>query len=292
MWSLDNSYRKQKSVVSGVFGGGDDSGKKAARAQQEANQASIDEMKRQFNITQENIAPFMEAGQGAIPGVEAGATVGGLDEMLAQIFSSDIFGSLVDERQRGVQGQLAAGGLTRSGTAMQEAARVPTDLGLMLEEMLSGRQTNLMNTGLNAAVGLGDFGQANSGGIASLLSQSGQARSSGIITDQQAQAQSGQNMLNAAATIGSMFLSGGSGGLFGFSDPRLKINVEQVSDIKGLNVYQWDWTPETKGTLVEGCATIGFMADEVQEKYPQHIHEFGGFMVVDYPALLDELEAA
>tara|TARA_R110000787_G_scaffold194120_1_gene305724 strand:+ start:30752 stop:31606 length:855 start_codon:yes stop_codon:yes gene_type:complete len=284
MWSLDNSYRKQKSVVSGVFGGGDDSGKKAARAQQEANQASIDEMKRQFNITQENIAPFMEAGQGAIPGVEAGATVGGMDEMLAQIFNSDIFGSLVGERERAVQGQLAAGGLTRSGTAMTEAARVPTDLGLMLEQLLSGRQTNLMNTGLNAAVGLGQMGQQNSANIGNTMSASGNAISSGIITDAQAKAQGSQNLLNTAATIGSMFM--------GFSDPRLKINVEPVADIKGLNVYQWDWTPETKGTLVEGCATIGFMADEVKEKYPQHIHEFGGFMVVDYPALLDELEAA
>jgi len=284
MWSLDNSYRKQKSVVSGVFGGGDDSGKKAANAQVQANQASIDEMKRQFGITQENIAPFLQAGQGAIPGVEAGATVGGMDEMLAQIFNSDIFGSLVDERQRGVQGQLAAGGLTRSGTALTEAARVPTDLGLMLEQMLNSRQSSLMNTGLNAATGLGQMGQQNSANIGNMLSASGNAVSSGIITDAQAKAQGQQNMLNTAATIGSMFM--------GFSDPRLKINVEPVADIKGLNVYQWDWAPETKGSLVEGCATIGFMADEVQEKYPQHIHEFGGFMVVDYPALLDELEAA
>ena len=264
-------------------GKGDKSGKKAAQAQVQANQASIDEMKRQFGITQENIAPFLQAGQGAVPGVEAGATVGGMDEMLAQIFNSDIFGSLVDERQRGVQGQLAAGGLTRSGTAMQEAARVPTDLGLMLEQMLNGRQTNLMNTGLNAATGLGQMGQQNSANIGNMMSASGNAISSGIITDAQAKAQGQQNMLNTAATIGSMFM--------GFSDPRLKENVEQVSSIHDLNVYQWDWTPETKGTLVDGCSNIGFMADEVQDKYPQHVGEFGGFMIIDYPALLDELEA-
>lgn len=273
-------------------GKGDKAGKRAAEAQVQANDASIAEMRRQFDTTQQNIAPFLQAGQGAVPGVEAGATVGGMDEMLAQIFNSDIFGSLVDERTRAVEGQLAAGGQMRSGLGLQEAARVPTDLGLMLEQMLNGRQTNLMNTGLSAATGLGQLGQNNSANIGNMLSQSGQAMSSGIITDQQAKAQGQQNMLNTAATIGSMFMSGGGGGLFGFSDPRLKINVEPVADIKGLNVYQWDWTPETKGTLVEGCATIGFMADEVQEKYPQHIHEFGGFMVVDYPALLDELEAA
>ena len=272
-------------------GKGDKAGKRAAEAQVQANDASIAEMRRQFDTTQKNIAPFLQAGQGAVPSVEAGSTVGGLDEMLAQIFNSDIFGSLVDERQRGVQGQLAAGGLTRSGTAMQEASRVPTDLGLMLEQMLNGRQTNLMNTGLNAATGLGQMGQNNSANIGNMMSQSGQATSSGIITDQQAKAQGQQNMLNTAATIGSMFLTGGASGLFGFSDPRLKENVEQVSSIHDLGVFQWDWAEFTKGTLVDGCATIGFMADEVQEKYPQHVGEFGGFMIIDYPALLDELEA-
>lgn len=265
-------------------GKGGSSGKRAANAQVQANQASINEMRRQFDTTQQNITPFLQAGQGAIDGVESGATVGGMDEMLAQIFNSDIFGSLVGERERAVQGQLAAGGQMRSGMGLQEAARVPTDLGLMLEQMLNGRQQNLMQTGLGAATGLGQMGQNNSANIGNMMSQSGDAISSGIITDQQAKAKGQQNMLNTAATIGGMFM--------GFSDPRLKINVEPVADIKGLNVYQWDWAPETKGTMVDGCATIGFMADEVQEKYPQHIHEFGGFMVVDYPALLDELEAA
>ncbi len=261
------------------FGGGD-SGKKAARAQTEANNASIAEMRRQFGITQENIAPFLQAGQGAVPGVVQGSTIGGLDERLAQIFNSDIFGSMVDQRQRAVEGQLSAGGLTRSGTAMQEAARVPTDIGLMLEQMLNGRETNLMNTGLNSAVGLSQMGQQNSGSIANMMSQSGQATSSGIITDAQSKAQSQQNTLATVATVAAMF----------FSDPRLKENVEQISTIHNLSLNQWDWKPETKGTLVEGCSNIGFMADEVKEKYPHHIYEFGGFMVVDYPALLDELE--
>ena len=264
-------------------GKGDDSGSKAADAQVQANQASIDEMKRQFGITQKNIAPWLEAGKEALGATQQSATPQGLDALLSQIFNTDIFGSLVDKRTRAVEGQLAAGGLTRSGTALQEAARVPTDLGLALENMLTGRQSGMSNTGVNAAIGLGELGQANSGGIASLMNQSGQAISSGIITDQQAQAQGQQNLFNAAATIGGMFM--------GFSDSRLKENIEQVSTIHDLGVFQWDWAEFTKGTLVEGCSNIGFMADEVAEKYPHHVGEFGGFMVIDYPALLDELEA-
>ena len=264
-------------------GKGDDSGSKAADAQVRANNASIAEMRRQFGITQENIAPWLTAGQDALGATQESATPQGLDALLAQIMGTDTFGSLVDERQRGVQGQLAAGGLTRSGTAMQEAARVPTDLALALENMLTGRQSDISNRGASAAVGLGNLGQSNSSGIAGLMSQSGNAISSGIITDQQARAQGQQNLFNTAATIGSMFM--------GFSDPRLKENVEQVSSIHDLGVYQWDWKAETKGTLIDGRSNIGFMADEVQEKYPHHVGEFGGFMVINYPALLNELEA-
>ena len=41
--------------------------------------------------------------------------------------------------------------------------------------------------------------------------------------------------------------------------------------------------------IIQNLVT-GFMADEVAIKYPQHVAEFCGFMVIDYPALLDELE--
>jgi len=42
--------------------------------------------------------------------------------------------------------------------------------------------------------------------------------------------------------------------------------------------------------MIEKCGTIGFMADEVEKLYPQHVNEYWGLMVIDYPALLDELD--
>lgn len=375
--------------MSSVFGGGGDAGGDAAAAQAEANLAATEEIRRQFDITQANLDPFVQAGISQIPRVEQQTTLGGLDAFFAQLFGqgdprsggistqsgpatfeqvinpefgifndetarlqelidtgsspaqinniddfllaqekerlglppdmmlSDeaqaaqdeldalgispsefmqqqvqqqqqggggqgnaAFRALVDERQRAVQGQLSAGGLTRSGTALQEAARIPTDLGFQIEQLLSGRTSALAGSGQNAAAQLGAFGSQASGGVASLLQQTGSAAASGILADQQASAAAGQNILNTAATIGSIF----------FSDPALKENVEEIGENNGLKIYQWDWLPETKGTMIEGCGNIGFMADEVNEKYPQHIYEFGGFMMIDYPALLDELE--
>jgi hypothetical protein len=129
------------------FGKDDDAGANAGgnagAVQQEYNQQAIDELKRQFGITQENIKPFLNAGASMLPSVIEGTTAEGLDSRLAQIFNTDIFGSLVDERTRAVEGQLGAGGLTRSGTAINEAAKIPTEIGLMLEEILNGRATNL-----------------------------------------------------------------------------------------------------------------------------------------------------
>lgn len=254
-------------------------GSRAADAANQGAQLGIDEIRRQFDSTQENISPFIEAGVGALPGLQEGATVGGLDATIAEILNTDVFGSLVEERQRGVQGQLAAGGLTRSGTAIQEAANIPTELALQLENMIFGRQGQLAGSGQNAAAGLGALGAQSSGGISNLLNQQGQNTSSGILANAQAQASGTGQAVNIASKIF-------------FSDERLKENIEVVSKIGDLDVIQWDWKSFTKGTMVEKCGTLGFLAQDVLKKYPQHVKEWGGWKIIDYPALLDDLEGA
>ena len=123
---------------------------------------------------QELLAPYLNAGTSALPALSASATPGGMDDMLSQILNGDNFQSLVDERQRGIQGQLAAGGLTRSGTAMQAAADVPTDLAFQLEGLLNGRNQNLVNQGNNAALS-----------TSSLITGGAEATASGILGNHQ-----------------------------------------------------------------------------------------------------------
>lgn len=267
------------SAASGLLGGGD-VGSDAASAANASNALAIAELRRQFGITQENIAPFIEAGTGALPGVIEGTTAEGLDARLARIFDTDIFGSLVEERGRAVQGGLAAGGLTRSGEGLRQIANVPTDIGLALEALLTGRSTNLATSGQNAALGLGGIGANTSQNIATLLTQQGQNTASGIIGDAQAGAAQQQQLLGAAATAASIF----------FSDPALKENVEKISEIGDLDLVQWDWIDDAKGTMIEKCGTVGFMADDVRDIHPDCVSEFGGFLVIDYPNLLDRLE--
>ena len=269
-------------ALAGAIGGrgGAGAATSAASAAGSYTQQAIKELRRQFDLSREDIAPFLEAGVGALPAVQEGATLGGLETRLGDIFNTDIFGSLVGERTRAVEGQLAAGGLTRSGTAIEEAAAIPTDIGLALERLLSGRQVGLAGMGQQAAMGTAQLGAQSSTGIANLLQQQGQDVASGILGAQQARASSTENLINLATTAAGIF----------FSDPALKQNIKPISHIGDLPLYTWDWIPEAKGTMIDKCATVGFMADEVLEKYPEFVAEYGGFLVINYPALLDELE--
>lgn len=281
---------------------GKDSGSDAAALEAAANQQAIDELRRQFGITQENIAPFLEAGQRAVPGLELGSTVGGLDQRLREIFNTDIFGSLVDERTKAVDRRNAASGNFGSGAGLLDAARVPTELGLGFEQLINNRLAGLAGSGQNAALGLGSLGAQNSQSIASLLQDSGRARSSGFLTDAQSRAQFGQQLGGLAGAGVSLLgpvlgLGAGATGLAAaatplfFSDPNLKENVEEIGAVNNLTVYQWDWIEKAKDTIVGACHNMGFMSDEVKEKYPHHVYRFCGFDVVDYFPLLAELES-
>lgn len=245
-------------LIKSVFGKGGE-GEQAAGAANKFAELAIEELR-----------PFTEAGVAQLPGLTAGATAGGLDARLAELFNTDIFGSLVGERTRGVQGQLAAGGLTRSGTALDEISRIGPDLALALEGLLTGRSQFLSGQGVSAA-----------GGVADLITGQGQSAASGILAGGQERAGGASNILKIASTAAGFF----------FSDRRLKTDAVQVSEIMGLPVYQWDWISETKGTIIEHCPTMGFMADEVQARYPDLVGEHSGWLFVDYVGVLDELTA-
>lgn len=262
------------------FSGGD-AGQSAATLQAQQNQLGIDEIRRQFNLSQENLDPFIQAGQGQLGALTQGASAGGLDERLGQIFGSQNFQNLTQERERAVQGGLSAGGLSRSGFGLQQLANVPTELGFALEQLLTGRSQQLAGSGQSAAAGLGGLGAQAGGQAANLFSNTGSALASGSLADSQARAEANKNIGEFAATAANIF----------FSDPALKENVEQIGMIRDLNLVQWDWINETKDTMISACGNMGFMADQVLELYPQHVTDFCGFLTIDYPSLLTELEA-
>lgn len=231
-------------------------GSDAAAAANQYTQLGIDELR-----------PFLEAGKGQLDALEQGATAGGLDARLAEILNTDTFGALQGERTRAVQGQLSAGGLTRSGAGLEAIANVPTELALQLENMLTGRSSTLTNQGLDA-------GRS----VANLFGTQGENVSSGIITDAETRASG----FSSALSLGSSIF---------FSDERLKENVVQISDIDGLAVVEWDWVEQANGTIVGDSPNVGFLAQDVRDKFPEFVGEYGGFLFVDYGNLMAKLQS-
>lgn len=303
----------------GLSAGG--AGKQAGAIRTQANEKAIQALQREFGAASGRLSPFREAGLDALTEVERGATVGGLDERIAEILGTESFSALRGERERGLQGQLAAGGLTRSGTALQEAANLPTDLAFAIENALFGRQSNLVGLGRGAVTEINQLGSATAASTANLISGIGRAAASGVLADAQADVAASQSLFDAivgsnisgsgpptsfsggtGSTVSGTQSTGSSGGggagsagglasAFSsfFSDPRLKENIEKIGNINNLNLYQWDWIDSTKGTVIENLPTIGFLTTEVKEHYPEYVFEFSGFEAIRYDDLLNKL---
>jgi len=280
-----------------------DASREASMLQAAGQERGLQATLEQLGITREQFAPFLTAGVGALPELQEGfqpqrgSTLGGLDGILNEIMGGDAFGGLIDERRRGVEGQLAAGGLTRSGRALEEAAAIPTDLAFEIESMMFGRGQsdeiarmqglqNLVQTGLSAAGTrsgrggslttqianqLGGIGATRGAG----LTGSAEAIASGIYGANQAQAQGKQNILGMAASL--------------FSDPRLKKNIKKIGEIGPLNLVEWEWIDGLGDSFVKSFPTMGYLSTQVKEFFPQFVGEFGGYDTIDYKSLNKEL---
>ena len=295
---------------SSIFGGGDD-GENAAQLIQFQNLQSQKGIEKQFGQTEANLQPFIAGGQQGLADVRQGASIPGFAERLNSIFESDIFNRLRGERRQDIGFQLASTGQRRSGAGLETIADIPNNLALALENLLTQRSGALSSQGLEAAGTLGRFGVQKEGATSGLRSATGEAQAGGFLQDQRSGASAFSNLLG----LGSSVIGGGLGGLptgalsgiFGggaaggfasgalqglfFSDLNLKTNVRKLGRYKNLNVYKWDWIPETKGTVVEIFKEldVGFMAQDVKEVYPQHVYNVGDYLVIDYEALRAEM---
>jgi len=213
--------------------------------------------------------PFLDAGNQGLGFLRQAGTAGGLDEILSMIFGGESFEALRGERERGVIGALGAGGLTRSGEAIEQGANIGSDLGLDLFSQLLGINTDLTNQGGGAAFNIGN-----------LTTGSAEATASGILGVEERNINRSTNRSNNQSQILGAVL----GGLF--SDPRLKENIKVIGHVGQLPIVEWDWRPEFKDTIVMDSPTVGFLSTDIKEIYPDLVGEFGGFDIINYPELI------
>lgn len=82
----------------------------------------------------------------------------------------------------------------------------------------------------------------------------------------------------------------GSAALFGFSDIRLKENIEQIGSMGGVGVYRWDWNDKAQDMGMNG-EDVGFLAQEVEKSHPEYVGEMNGYKAINYGGLIKELNA-
>ena len=149
---------------------------------------------------------------------------------------------------------------------------------------------NQINALLSAAgMGGGLFGQTTTqtGGAPSALNQGlgGALAGAGLAS----------TIGSAAFTPAMGALGGGGLGLLGLlSDKRLKKDIKQIgTHANGLAMYSWQWNDEAQSRGFDIYPTEGFMAQEANELYPQHVYVHpSGYLMLDYASLSNEAMGA
>ena len=199
--------------VTGVEGA-QDAAKEAGRLQADASLAGIEEQRRQFDITQQNLQPFQEAGVSALQQQQALLGLSGADaqQQAFNQFTESPGQRFLRERQEKalLRNASAIGGLGGGNvrTALQEQAA-----GIAQQDFQNqfGQLGQLAGQGQSAVTNIGQFGAQTAGNIANLGQTAAEARASGILGSQQAEGQFRSSLLG----LGGMALGGYLGGLGG-----------------------------------------------------------------------------
>lgn len=198
------------SLLSGVIGG--KGAKKAAQAQAQAIQQGIAEQQRQFNITQQNEAPFLQAGTTALDGPNGLMALLGLSGNDAQggaidsLKNSPLFTSQYGTGMDAILQNASATGGLRGGNTQNSLAQFGSGLLASVLQNQVGNLSGLVGTGANAAAGLGSLGQQNANAVSGLLTQQGNANASGVL----GQATAATSTINDLSKILQKVTGGGS----------------------------------------------------------------------------------
>lgn len=189
---------------------------RAADVQAQASREGVAEQRRQFDITQEQFAPFREAGLGALSQQQAMLGLSGEEaqqQAMAGLQESPAQQFLRGRAERSLlRNQAAIGGLGGGNirTALQQQG-----VGFAQQDIQNqfNRLSALTGAGQTATTNVAQLGAKTAQGIAGGLQQAGAAQASGILGQQQARGQFMGQLANlgVGAGIGQMTPGIGAG---------------------------------------------------------------------------------
>ena len=154
-------------------------GNQAAQAQQYAADQTVAEQRRQFDITQGNLAPFLQSGtqslgqQGNLLGLNGGGVQG---DAISQLQQSPLYQSLFNNGQNAILANSAATGGLRGGNVNSSLANFGRDT---LSQVIQQQVANLgqvAGQGQSAANSIGQFGANAANQIGQAFGDAGSAQ--------------------------------------------------------------------------------------------------------------------
>lgn len=185
------------------------SAKKAAAAQSESSQAAIDEQRRQFDMVQELMKPYVNAGTQGLAGQQDLLGLNGAGKQKAAIDAINNSQAMQTYLQQGensiLQNASATGGL-RGGNTQAALSQFRPQL---LNQLVNQQYQNLgglTSLGQNAAAGVGNAGMQSANNIGNLLGTIGQAQSGSALAQGQANANMWNSVSNAIGQVGGAYM--------------------------------------------------------------------------------------
>lgn len=198
------------SVVGGITGGTAQAkaAGKAADVQAGLAREGIAEQRRQFDITNQNQQPWLDAGRLALGDQGDLLGLNGLDTQAASIDAlkaSPLFQSLFNTGEEAILQNASATGGLRGGNIQNSLANFGGNTLAQVIQQQLGNLGGISGTGINTAQNLGSLGANSASQISALLNQQGAAQAGGIL----AKGSRDANAFNQSVQLASMFAGGG-----------------------------------------------------------------------------------
>ncbi len=156
----------------------------ASAAQSASTAESIAEQRRQFDAMRALLAPYTNAGTGALQAQQNLIGLGGSpaqQSAISALEASPQFGALMTQGENAMRQNASATGGLRGGNFQAALAQFrPQLLNSLIEQQYSSLG-GITSLGQNAAAGVGNYGMQTGANVANLLGQQGAATAGGII---------------------------------------------------------------------------------------------------------------
>lgn len=187
----------------------------ASNAQTSADQAAIAEQQRQFDAVQRLLAPYVNAGTGALGQQQALLGLNGAaaqQQAIAALQSSPYFTAMQKQGENSILANASATGGLRGGNTQAALAQFTPALLAQTFQQQFGNLGAISSMGQNAAAGVGNAGLTTGQGISSLLQQQGAAQAGNALAQGQAQAGYANTLIAALSAFGGAGGFGHGGG--------------------------------------------------------------------------------